>query len=147
MKIILPQKEILFETIQEEVIIVNLANGNYYSLQAVASELWQKLTDGISLQHLVQLLSDSYGIPKEQAEKDLDGFIEKLSDEKIVEIRLNSEHPTPSAASWTPKGEYAAPEIEIYTDIQDLLTLDPIHEVDEMGWPNPRKDAPEEQHL
>jgi hypothetical protein len=28
------------------------------------------------------------------------------------------------------------PVLNKYTDMQDLLLLDPIHEVDERGWPN-----------
>lgn len=32
--------------------------------------------------------------------------------------------------------EFPAPRLERYTDMQDLLLLDPIHDVDERGWPN-----------
>jgi hypothetical protein len=30
---------------------------------------------------------------------------------------------------------WQAPELSIYEDMQDLLQLDPIHDVDETGWP------------
>ena len=33
-------------------------------------------------------------------------------------------------------GEYQAPSLEKYSDLQDLLLIDPIHEADESGWPS-----------
>ncbi len=34
---------------------------------------------------------------------------------------------------------FAPPELHKYTDFQELLLLDPIHEVDQsLGWPAPR---------
>ncbi len=33
-------------------------------------------------------------------------------------------------------GDYVAPVLESFTDMQDLILLDPIHEVDAAGWPN-----------
>ena len=31
--------------------------------------------------------------------------------------------------------DYTAPKLATYSDLQDLLLLDPIHDVDETGWP------------
>jgi hypothetical protein len=31
---------------------------------------------------------------------------------------------------------YEAPALHKYNDMQDLLLLDPVHDVDETGWPN-----------
>jgi hypothetical protein len=41
------------------------------------------------------------------------------------------------------KKPFTDPVIEIYTDLQDLLLLDPIHDVDDRGWPvfNPQAAA------
>jgi hypothetical protein len=35
--------------------------------------------------------------------------------------------------------EFQPPVLESYSDMQDILLLDPIHEVDDKaGWPNPK---------
>ena len=35
------------------------------------------------------------------------------------------------------KQHFQSPEIQKFTDMEDLLLIDPIHEVDEeAGWPN-----------
>jgi hypothetical protein len=31
---------------------------------------------------------------------------------------------------------FNAPNFEVHNDMQDLLVLDPIHEVDDAGWPS-----------
>jgi hypothetical protein len=36
------------------------------------------------------------------------------------------------------EGKFEAPVLQKYTDMQDLLLLDPIHDTDETGWPNIR---------
>ena len=36
----------------------------------------------------------------------------------------------PAGGPWTP------PSIAVFSDMQDLFELDPIHDVDEAGWPS-----------
>jgi hypothetical protein len=31
--------------------------------------------------------------------------------------------------------------LNVYSDMQDLLTLDPIHDVDAAGWPMPKNET------
>lgn len=58
---------------------------------------------------------------------------------------------SPPAAPVGERPPFVRPILQKYTDMADLLLLDPIHEVDEQGWPHPRarmgepgKDTPEE---
>jgi len=38
---------------------------------------------------------------------------------------------------------FSAPVLNAYTDMEELLLLDPIHDVDQAGWPMPKApDAP-----
>ncbi len=43
-----------------------------------------------------------------------------------------------SGESYSPpaKTAFVTPELTRYTDIEDMLILDPIHEVDASGWPH-----------
>lgn len=38
------------------------------------------------------------------------------------------------------KLHFEEPIFHKYTDMEDLLLLDPIHDVDETGWPKPHQD-------
>ena len=72
--------------------------------------------------------------------------IEKLIEEELVvtigngdastfTIDENSEKEFSKAASKLDKLT-----INKYSDMQDMLLLDPIHDVDDKGWPEPKKD-------
>jgi hypothetical protein len=66
--------------------------------------------------------------------------------EKIVQNLLNLQIICEAAEQSNPitklsKWKYTKFEIEKFTDLEDILGLDPIHEVDEeKGWPNKQND-------
>ena len=39
------------------------------------------------------------------------------------------------------EGQYGLPTLERFTDMEDLLLLDPVHDVEEMGWPHVNPNA------
>jgi hypothetical protein len=41
----------------------------------------------------------------------------------------------------TAHAPYKAPALAVHEDMQDLITLDPIHDVDQVGWPTRKVDA------
>jgi hypothetical protein len=63
----------------------------------------------------------------------LDAFMDRLVQENLV-MRVSG---APASSAALPKGEirFELPAMEKYGDMQDLLLSDPIHEVDEAGWP------------
>ena len=133
--------DILHETISDEVIIISLTTGNYYSLQEGASLIWQFILQGANTAQVVELTSKIYKYPIEKIEGDISVFLDKLKDENLIDylpVRTPKILKVPDTQNIK---EYAPPKLEVFTDIQDLLTLDPIHDVDEMGWPLPKKDV------
>ena len=49
---------------------------------------------------------------------------------------LRSIEPRDAPGEASEKRPYVPPQIERFTDMQELLLLDPIHEVDDTGWPH-----------
>ena len=122
------------ETFDQEVVIVNLETGNYYSLEGIAGVLWTLLEDGATEAQLSRELLARYQTDEATVTRDLQNFLTGLVDEKLV-----SRNDNPPAAvlsqALDSKLPYAAPALAKFTDMQDLLLLDPIHDVDEAGWP------------
>jgi len=56
-------------------------------------------------------------------------LLEQLADEVGVP-------PDDEVAAPASDGPFVAPVLERYEDMQDFLLVDPIHEVDDSGWPN-----------
>jgi hypothetical protein len=121
--------KVAHELIDGEVIVLQFDTGYYYSLNDGAARLWQWMADGANW---AQILAAFEPLAPEQMAS-LDAFMDRLVQENLV--RRVSGAPASSAA--LPKGEirFELPAMEKYGDMQDLLLSDPIHEVDEAGWP------------
>ena len=53
--------------------------------------------------------------------------------------------PAPVTTQTTASGEtspFVTPTLSRYTEMQDLLLLDPIHDVDDSGWPRRAPETP-----
>ncbi|BAQ63088.1 hypothetical protein GM3708_3494 [Geminocystis sp. NIES-3708] len=134
------------EIIDGEVIIINLDEGYYYSLLNIGTEIWQNIEKGFSQYEIIQEILNRYDGIAEEIKEGVEGLIDELIEEEII---LSVSH------SFSEKREFSAvniniqkaetklkfekPRLQKYTDMQDLLTLDPIHDVDETGWPNPKQ--------
>ena len=137
---------VVSEIIDGEVVIMNLTSGNYYSSDNVGAVIWGWIDGAKTVRDIERLLSLRYDAGAEDITAALTAFFDRLIEERLVrEIALipppavDSGHALNGAAG----GErFVAPELHVYTDMQDLLLLDPIHDVDEAGWPRPRDDMP-----
>jgi hypothetical protein len=58
-------------------------------------------------------------------------FVAELAAEELVVAAPAAEAASETAAP----APYAKPELNKYTDMQQLLLADPLHEVEEAGWP------------
>jgi Coenzyme PQQ synthesis protein D (PqqD) len=130
---------IMHESIDGEVVVVNLENGTYYSLDSVGAHVWAQLADGRSVEALVENVAARYEGDRDRIAEGIETFIRRLQEEKLI-VTATSEAASPPApaAPAAPKGVYSDPALQKYTDMEQLLLVDPIHEVDESGWPNVR---------
>ena len=125
------------ENIDGEVIIIDFDSGCYFSTSDMGSLVWDLIDKGVDSDDIVQKVTEHYGdIARETAEKGIRRFIDELKREGLIVSSENHHKPDPAvnAAPEFPPA-FSAPELEKFTDMQDLLLLDPIHEVDETGWP------------
>ena len=134
--------KVVSETIDGEVVIVNLQKGDYYSLVKSGASIWSKIEQNLSQDQILQQMLAEYDDTQEKISKDVIGFIDILKKEELVIVEtIDTENSdTDSVATQTnaiDKLAFDLPTLEKYTDMEELLLLDPIHEVDEQeGWPN-----------
>jgi hypothetical protein len=137
--------QVIHESIDGEVIIINLASGNYYSLKGSGAEVWDVIqaTSGLSPQELVEQLAPRFDISASELEEQVSGFLDELKQEGLTAEASPSERVAPPVGAERAgilKGPFQAPALEKFTDMQELVLLDPVHEVDATGWPQPRPD-------
>lgn len=129
---------VVLETVDEETIIVNLDSGCYYDLNHSGGRILAALASGAGREEAVAMVAGDYGVGVEELGEAVEHLTAQLLAEGILvegEAAANGGFPG-SAASGSPSRPYEAPALGRYTDMQELLVLDPIHEVDESGWPN-----------
>jgi hypothetical protein len=132
-----PQPDVVFEESDAEVVVVNLKEGVYYFLSGPAAFVWMAVHSGLSGDGVVSALSSLDDIP-DTLEDDVLSFIGRLIELGLlrsIESPGKSGESAVSVSEYFPNG-YRAPELETYSDLQDILLLDPIHDVDETGWPS-----------
>ena len=140
---------VIHEAIDGEVIVINLSTGTYYSLRGSAAEAWELIQrpDGIDTTQLIAVLAVRYEASPEELSAAFDPFVAELGREGLIERSEGSAEnvaPDTDAAANGHRGGLAfeAPKLEKFTDMQDLVLLDPVHEVGGVGWPAARPDAP-----
>ncbi len=137
--------EIIREQFDEEVVIVDLDTGSYYSLSGAGGEVWSAIESGTSTARIVQQLIASYEADATEIEASLGRLLEELQTEGLITPQATANQSEAEAqlpAEIDSKQEWQAPLLQKFTDMQALLLLDPIHEVDSTGWPQPKPEEP-----
>ena len=77
--------ELLSSTIDDEVVLMSIKEGFYYSLEPVASRIWTLLSDKpASIEELTDILTEEYEVDRETCLNDVRGFIEDMFSNKLI---------------------------------------------------------------
>lgn len=141
--------KVVHETIDGEVVLVNLDKGDYFSLVKVGADIWDALTRGVSRGNIVAEIMQRYNGDRETIEQSVNLLIEELQHEELIILNstdeLKGNDQSDAQFQNIPALEkliFEPPSLQKYTDMEELLALDPIHEVDEqMGWPSAKIEA------
>ncbi len=128
------------EVIDNEAVIMDLRNGTYFSATGSGALIWSGLEAGCHYDQILRSLSTQYQAAPETLRAALDGFLAELFDSDLIEHAegedaLPAVADLPAMAASSERGAFEPPVLAKHTDMQDLLLLDPIHDVEEAGWP------------
>jgi hypothetical protein len=107
------------ETVDGETIVINLLTGAYHSLQGETARVWEALSSRELVHH----------------DPSIEQIISNLRAAGIIEL-------TEERSLTPPSDDPSAHGLTSYSDMAQLLLADPIHEVDDRGWPKLRADRP-----
>jgi hypothetical protein len=128
---------VVYETIDGETILIHLGTGTYYSLDGAGSEAWEMVARGSTREALLAAGRERYAGDPLAVEMGLSGLIEELLREELL-VELES-LPGRATDRRLPSGQvpFAVPVLQAYTDMQEFMLVDPIHDVDGVaGWPH-----------
>lgn len=70
--------QVMARRVADEVVLLDLASGHYFGLDAVGARAWELLVEGRALPQVVDTLADEYEVTREQLEADLARLLEEL---------------------------------------------------------------------
>jgi DNA-binding NarL/FixJ family response regulator len=132
---------VIHEIIDGEAVLVNMANGSYYSIDSVGAVVWDYIEKGLSGSQIVEAISDQYAGEQAEIATGIEQLIGDLEAEQLIVAAESTTNNYKAAAESQAnplqnKPKFVPPILNKYTDMEDLLLLDPIHDVDETGWPS-----------
>ncbi len=142
--------KIVHETIDGETVILDLDKGNYYSLVGIGADIWGFMENDATMGSIIEIISNNYQGERGDIDVAINKFVSELMHEGLV-VPYNENNPENEESSHVQvqtglkenKPSFEIPKLNKYTDMQDLLLLDPIHEVDDKkGWPTIKPDKP-----
>jgi hypothetical protein len=122
------------ETFDEDTVVINFLTGTYFSLRGSATLIWSHLQTGSSLDDILTSVGSDAAVARAEVQTVLDLLIAENcvivfpGGEAGTKPRLNNKDGAPT---------YTSPVVEVFHDLQELIVIDPVHEVDEFdGWPH-----------
>src|SRR5712692_9491612 len=82
-------EEVAAKVIDGEAIIINLANGVYYSMDKVGGLIWDMVQSGHSLEEIIVVVTERYDVSREQVQADVEALVEELLRENLVALLEN----------------------------------------------------------
>lgn len=117
------------EEIDGEVVVVSFESGHYYSLRDTAADIWRLLDAGCTVESVLESFV-SNGNAREPAVLE---FIAELRSERLM-VSAGADDDVPRHGIEV--GPFSQPTLERFEEMSQMLLYDPIHDVDETGWPN-----------
>jgi hypothetical protein len=129
---------VISETIDGETVVINLTNGCYYSLKNSGSVIWAGIQKSARLDEIAEMVRANFEVNGHDVEQEVFSLVGRLIEEDLVRPALEhkSVNGLVDASGLEELASFRAPVLEKFTDLEALLLLDPVHDVDEKGWPN-----------
>jgi len=147
----LPAERVAADVVEGEVVIVNLETGSYYTTDGAGCDAWQLLAAGVAVGDAKDVLRRRY-LDDGTIDSYVDAIVAFVRDSGLL-VDAGDDAPTVDAgavelgppagpvASGSAGGDgglvpFVPSDFIDYDDMRGLLLLDPVHDVDERGWPH-----------
>jgi hypothetical protein len=133
---------IVGEVIDGEAVIMDLTRGHYFSTTGSGAAIWAGIAAGLGRGQIAAMLATRFRADHDVLARAVDSFVNELIEQGLVVG--GSTTLAPDAASFGASASepvpgtleaFVAPVLNTYSDMEELLLLDPIHDVDATGWP------------
>ena len=124
--------DVVHEVIDGEAVIVNMKNGDYYSVDSAGAVIWSLIDEGRTVGEILGEISEKYTGELVELEAGVMELIDRLHEEKLILPVGNGQSVNSSPQNEAVKEgggnvPFVKPILEKYTDMEELLLLDPVN--------------------
>jgi hypothetical protein len=73
-----PTDDITWRNVDQEVVVLKLESGEYFTFNDLGREIWLDLVEGLSLSAIIEKVAQTYDVEVKQAEADVTRFASGL---------------------------------------------------------------------
>ena len=134
----LNEEKMFYDVADGVAVIIDFTTGVYFGFNSFGTAVIDALLSGADEKLLAEALLKKSGCPAD-IENTVADFSAKLLEKEII-VKCDGE-----ASACEVKDEFLSegfkPEFDEFSEVQDLIMADPIHEVDaSQGWPEVKND-------
>ena len=85
------KKDLTFSTVDEEVIMLNIQNEEYYYLNKVGTKIWHEIEKPISFEDLVSRMKANYQVDESEYIIEIQEFLYELNELNLLEFQKKTE--------------------------------------------------------
>lgn len=75
---------VLFQELDGEAVLLSLDEGCYFGLDELGTRIWQLIEEDLDTQQVVEKIVEEYDVEPEQAQQDLDKFLDDLEESGLI---------------------------------------------------------------
>jgi hypothetical protein len=72
--------------IDGKVVMLSIANGEYYNMNSVGSRVWELTEKAITVKALLTQLGDEFEVAPDVCEREVLGFLGRLASDKLIRV-------------------------------------------------------------
>ncbi|HRI56148.1 MAG: PqqD family protein [Anaerolinea sp.] len=76
--------QIIERVVADEALLINLTNGDYYSLDGVGTKIWESIDGKRTVEDLANIVTEEYNADKDQVVADVLRLVGQLTDEGLL---------------------------------------------------------------
>ena len=84
--VVVASKELAAADLGEEVAILNLTNGVYYSLNPVGARIWSLIQEPRSVRDVCNTLVAQYDVDSDRCEQDAIALLQQLAENDLIDV-------------------------------------------------------------
>ena len=145
------EPSVIFERFADETILINLDAGHYYSMDPVGAVVLDLLNRALPVDRIVELMSARYAPSGEDVAASVRAYVSRMRDEGLIRPRREppSVAPADVDVAIAAGTVFTCPILTRFEDMEEMLLLDPVHDVTDAGWPSAAEngDAPQQVRI